>query len=272
MSAERVPWGMSYWREEETPSVGRFLTVAFVMAAVGALGLLAIALWSSVLVGVVEGTVWPAPLGAARQQVVGTVALGAGTTMTVAGYLAWSSRSLSFLDVSTPSPRDLAVAVGGLVGLFGALYAISTAFRALGVPTSQHSLAEAGAANPELYLALVPLSILVVGPGEELLYRNVVQKALYDVAPRSVAVVTASVIFATVHVPAYSTGGGPTALLATLLIVFVLSLGLGAIYAHTETVVVPALVHGSYNAVTFALAYLEATDTALLGDAAAALL
>lgn len=272
MSGEPVTVRMSHWSDESAPSVGRFLTVALVMAVVGGVGLLAIALWTTVLIGIVEGTLWEAPLSDVRRQVVGTVALGAGTAMTVAGYLAWSSRSVEFLDVEPPSLRDLGVAAGGLVGLFAALYAISIAFQAFGVSTSEHTISETGAASPELYLVLVPLSILVVGPGEELLYRNVVQKALYDVAPRSVAVVTASAIFAGVHFSAYDTGDGRTALLATLAIVFALSLVLGAIYAYSENVVVPALVHGTYNAITFAAEYLDQTDAALLGDVAAVLL
>jgi CAAX amino terminal protease family. len=99
----------------------------------------------------------------------------------------------------------------------------------------------------------------VIGPGEELLSRNIVQKHLYDGFSRPAAVVVGTAIFAAIHLPAYATGP-PPAVFATLLQLFGISLVLGVVYERTENVVVPALVHGTYNAVQFGFAYLAITS------------
>lgn len=247
---------------EERWDVARFLASALVLTAVGVVGLFAISLWSVVLRDVATAMLWEAPLSKPRLQIVTTFGLGAGTLMTVAGYLAWSDRTVEFLDVSWPSLRDVAWTVVGLVGLFVVLYVISSAFQLFGISTSPHTTSEAANENPALLLPLIPLSVLLIGPGEELLFRNVIQKALYDTAPRWMAIITASFVFALVHFSAYSSGTTGQ-ILASLSIVLALSVVLGVIYERTENVVVPALVHGSYNAITFGLLYLEQTDGAL---------
>jgi membrane protease YdiL (CAAX protease family) len=238
---------------------GRFVAAALSMAFVGAVGIFALAVWQSVLLGVVTDVLWERPLSGARQQIVSTVALGAATTMTAAIYLAYTNRSLSFIDVRAPSLRAVAWAIGGVLSLFALLQVISIAFAALGVSTTQHSTTQAAQSEPSLLLPLVPLSLLVIGPGEELLYRNVIQKGLYEHAPRWVAVLTASVIFALVHIPAYSTGGTTGQLAATLAVIFTLSIVLGTVYERTQNLLVPAFVHGSYNAILFGFEYLDAT-------------
>jgi len=258
MSPEVIHWSMSHGTEKPW-DVGGFIASAFVLTVVGFLGLIAISLWMVVLRDVATAMMWSTPLSPPRVQVVGTVASGTGLLMTAAGYMAWSNRSLEFIDVEWPTLKHVGWIVVGLVGLFAALYAISTLFQTFGVSTSQHTTSQAAKDNPALLLPLIPLSILLIGPGEELLYRNVVQKALYDTAPRWVAVLTASVVFSLVHFSAYSTGT-TAEIFASLTIVFALSLILGVIYERTENVVVPALVHGGYNALTFALAYLELTS------------
>jgi hypothetical protein len=245
---------------------GRFVATALVMVVVGAVGILAISVWGSVLYAVAASVVWEAPLSGGQRQIVSTLAIGAATTMTTAGYLLYSGRSWAFLDVEVPTLRDLAWAIGGVVALFGLLQLISYAFVAFGVSAAEHTTTEAAQTDPSLLLPLIPLSLLVVGPGEELLYRNIVQKGLYDSAPTPVAVLTASVIFSLVHIPAYASGDTTGELAATLAIIFTLSLVLGTVYARTENLLVPAFVHGSYNAIVFATAYLDAA-----GQVAAAL-
>jgi hypothetical protein len=67
-------------------------------------------------------------------------------------------------------------------------------------------------------------------------------------------VLVGTLVFTAIHLPAYATGP-PPAIFATLLRLFAISLVLGVVYERTEKVVVPALVHGTYNAVQFAVAY-----------------
>ncbi|WP_207591276.1 CPBP family glutamic-type intramembrane protease [Halomontanus rarus] len=187
--------------------------------------------------------------------VLSQLATAIGTMLVAVGYLVATDREWSFLDVRVPSLRDVKWIVGGIVVLFGTLFAISVVMSSVGVESSNHSTTELAENNPEVLLVLVPAAILIIGPFEELLYRNVIQKTMYEVFSRSGAVVVGSVVFASVHLMAYDTGtlGG---LIASLGVVFGLSLVLGFIYERTDNLVVPALVHGVYNAIVFANLYL----------------
>lgn len=242
-------------------NVGRFLATAIVMAFVGFVGILAISLWAIVLRDLALTFLWTAPLSGAHEQIISTIGLGAATVMVATGYIVFSDNDRSYIDLHTPTLHDLAYSIAGLVALFTALELIARLYTTFGIDTAQHTTTEAAQTDPALLLPLIPLSILIIGPGEELLYRNIIQKTLYDHAPRWAAVTTASIIFALVHIPAYSTGDTTETLLATLLVVFTLSLILGTVYERTHNLLVPALVHGTYNAILFATDYLNATTT-----------
>ena len=187
-------------------------------------------------------------------QVVGQVGMALGTVLVVGAVLKLTDRDLSFIDLRRPTLRDLAWIVGGLVVLFGVLYGISTLMTLIGVESADHATTQSAERDPTMLLVLIPLAILIIGPFEELLYRNVIQKALYERFSRAGAVVVASVIFAAVHVLAYNTAGLGE-LIASLGTIFGLSIVLGVIYERTENLVMPALVHGIYNAVVFTNLY-----------------
>ncbi|MFB6106762.1 MAG: lysostaphin resistance A-like protein [Halobacteriaceae archaeon] len=223
-------------------------------AALGAAGLLALQVWGVLLASVAVGVV--GPLDVTARTVVGTAALGLGTATVAGAYLRLSERDASYVDFRRPTRRDLAYVVAGVVALLAVLVVLDRVTAALGVTPAQHSIErEARGGHAGVLLVLVPLSVLVVGPGEELLYRNVVQKSLTETFPRWRAIGIASAIFALVHVFAYSTGNSTASLATTLGIIFVLAVVLGVLYARTENTLVPALVHGTYNAVQFALLY-----------------
>jgi len=73
------------------------------------------------------------------------------------------------------------------------------------------------------------------------------------------AVGVAAVIFAVVHFIAYL---DPANIPGTVVTIFLLVLPLGAIlgvvYEYSDNLVVPALAHGLYNAITFGLTYADA--------------
>lgn len=186
--------------------------------------------------------------------VLSQLGMAVGTGAVAVAYLRLTDRPLSFLDVRLPSLRDVGWTVGGLVALVVVLLAISALMSAIGAERSTHSTARTAAENPDILLVLIPAAILVIGPFEELLYRNVIQKSLYGEFSRAGSVVVGSVLFAIVHVFTYNTAT-VGALIASLAVVFGLSLVLGALYERTENLVVPALVHGLYNALVFANLY-----------------
>ncbi len=245
-------------------------TVVLAVAA-GVGGYLAIVLWFLLLGSLVQGLLGEMTL--LQRTGVLQASNGLGTLTGVALYLAVTDRGPDFLDLRRPTRRDAGYVVAGLVFIFGTFLALNYLLTALGVEGSSHGTSETlrNAADPTTLAALyVVTSVLVIGPGEELLYRNVVQKALYDVASRPVAILGASVVFAAVHFTAYSSGT-TAQVLVSLAVVFGLSLTLGAVYERTDSVVVPAAVHGLFNASQFAiLTYEEVTAGAV--DAVAALL
>lgn len=214
------------------------------------------------LMGLVVGTLvaYVVTLGlgiedTATQIAVLTVLFGVGLAITATGYLTATGKGIGYLDFEVPSLRDLGVVVLGVIGIFGLLYVTSIIISSLGLPTTDNSITEpAQQGNVGTLLALIPLSWLVIGPSEELLYRNVVQKSLYDSFSDWGAVAIASAIFALAHFPAYYSPN-VVATLTTLVIVFFLSTILGATYLLTENVTVSALIHGTFDAVLFAALY-----------------
>lgn len=121
-----------------------------------------------------------------------------------------------------PSLRDLAVAVGGFVGSFAILIAASIAVQQTGTDTAQNEVAQIGAENPEVLLLLVPAAFIFIGPGEEILFRGVVQNRLREAFSPWVAIPLASVIFGAVHYVALT--GAPSARLVTIGILSTLTL------------------------------------------------
>ncbi|NHN61554.1 MULTISPECIES: CPBP family intramembrane glutamic endopeptidase [Halorussus] len=171
------------------------------------------------------------------------------------GYLVYTGRGPRFVGVRLPTLRDVGWSVGGTVALFAGLVALSALFSAFGVRSASNAVEQFGEQDPRIFLLLVPLSFLFIGPGEELLYRGVVQGRLREAFGPWVAITASSFVFAVVHVFSLQ-GAGKLAYLAVLL---VLSPVLGAAYERTGNLVVPSLIHGAFNAVQFYVAYLGAT-------------
>jgi membrane protease YdiL (CAAX protease family) len=170
----------------------------------------------------------------------------------VAVAFAVRSRHVS-IPYEPPDRRDLAWVVGGPIVLLVVLLGLSAVANALGLPEPSHGLLrrilDSGRAG--LLLVLIPLSIVFTGPGEELLFRGAIQGRLRLSMGPVPAILGASALFAVVHAGAF---WGPGVVVA-LAQVFVLTLLLGAAYERRDNIVVPALIHGLYNALQFATTY-----------------
>ncbi|MXV63479.1 CPBP family intramembrane metalloprotease [Natronorubrum sp. JWXQ-INN-674] len=178
------------------------------------------------------------------------VSFAVGLGAVTAGYLALRDHDVSFIDLERPTLRTVGWIVGGLILILAANLGVSALMTVFGIEGSEHTTTQQAAENPDLLLVIIPAMVLFVGPFEELLYRNVIQKTLYGTFSRYGAVVVASVVFTAVHISAYATAGADQ-ILASLSLLFVLSLILGTIYERTDNLLVPALVHGCYNAAIF---------------------
>ncbi len=242
------------------PSPSPAVVVA-AMAALGTVGLLV-----GFLVGLVTFTLVGTPLSLSAESLPGQFVFSLGTYLGVAAvgalYLIRHELPISYVRFGVPSLRDLLLTVGTVVVLLVLALALPVVIDRVGLPFTDHSVADSIAADPAIALLFIPLSLLVVGPAEEFLYRGVIQTRLADVFDTGPAVGIAAVVFAVVHILAYFDPGNVAGTLVTVFVIL-LPLGaiLGAVYEYTGNLFVPMLAHGLYNAITFGLAYFDAIGT-----------
>lgn len=225
----------------------RAVLVAFGVAILGFAVGIAVTL---VLMGV-----WVAlgfELTTAALLVLGLVGLqGIGFSLVAYAYVRYSGFSFDFVPVSVPSLRDAGYIVGGYLTAFGlmvvALVVVTTLFTT--EPASNEG-AQA-AADSGLLVWMIPLSILLVGPGEELLFRGIIQGSLRRHFSAAGAILLATAMFAPAHI--LSLSGSLQAAALTISILSVPSIVFGVVYERTENLVVPALCHGLYNATLFGI-------------------
>lgn len=234
-----------------------------VVAVTGAALLGLSGLFAGLVVGLISitllGEVVALQEGSPERLAVVMTAQGAGLVVVGLVYLASRDLPASYLRARWPSARDAAWMIAATLVLLAGMSAALMIVRQLGLSATEHSIAESTRENPQLLLPLIPISVLVTGPAEELLFRGVIQTRLKEVFGTIAAVLVAATVFSLVHIPAYGVGSGFGAELATTLgILLALGLVLGAIYEHTGNLVVPAIAHGLYNAVIFGMSYARA--------------
>jgi len=170
------------------------------------------------------------------------------------GYLRF--RTSFHLPVRTPTKQVVPYLVGGLIAGFVVLvlqFAITDAV----VPAVELSpgfteYSNIGRVTGSGLIVGAFLSLAVIGPVEEFLFRGVIQERLLESLSPISAVGIASVVFAFFHFY-------PVALLSPPPVVLIHMAGyytamgaiFGWVYYRTDTLVAPALVHGLFNAVLF---------------------
>jgi membrane protease YdiL (CAAX protease family) len=166
-----------------------------------------------------------------------------GAALYVYGFRSGSS----YLDVDWMSRRDLGMALGvtSLLVVFQAT--ILVGLELLGAQTPG---ATPGTSRRTLLLML-PVSILLVGPAEELAFRNVIQKRLGESFSTRTAVVIASILFTLLHFSAFL-GGGLLGGVGIALTVLGSAVILGGTYEYTGNIVVAMVAHGTFDVFTFA--------------------
>ena len=177
-----------------------------------------------------------------------------GFIIVAIGYVNW--RDVDLFEFSIPSLRGLAWIPGGFVLLYAVAYGLSVLIGLLNLDIATNSVVEIGRQDPQIFLYMIPISFLLVGPGEELVFRGVVQglfRKAYGVVP---AVLLASVFFGISHYLALAGEGRVT----YIAIAMGLGLVLGTVYERTENIVVPAVIHGAWNAMLFASEWYAATN------------
>ncbi|WP_101294210.1 CPBP family intramembrane glutamic endopeptidase [Halegenticoccus soli] len=195
------------------------------------------------------------PRGVGRQVVL-TVFQFVGFGVAVAGYLAVTD-DWRLIRARVPTGRDLLLVGGGVAFLLVAQFVIVAALGALGVNAGENQVVATGRRSPAYLLYMIPVTLLLVGPTEELLFRGVVQGLLRRAFGAASAIALASAVFGLVHV--FGVTGTPGQRLVYALVAALLGVVLGLLYERTGNIALPALVHGGYNAVLFAFQYAAVT-------------
>jgi membrane protease YdiL (CAAX protease family) len=185
--------------------------------------------------------------------VASAIATQVGLLLVAAGY-AW--RTGHHVPVAVPSTRR---EVGWILG--GTTLAVtigaggSVLLTQLGVTDEVASvIGDVAAANPVVLLILAGLSLVLVAPAEELLFRGVIQGRLRRAFGPVAAVVGATFLFAVIHVANF-TSGGAVGVLAILGVLALAATVFGAAYERTRNLAVPILIHGLYNTVLVVASY-----------------
>ncbi|MDR9380584.1 MAG: CPBP family intramembrane glutamic endopeptidase [Natronomonas sp.] len=184
-----------------------------------------------------------------------TLQLVAFTGVSIA-YLRYREWSLREIGVRMPTLEGWIVLGVGFVGmlilwLVGSIGSFVVGQR-LGIEREPQAIFDLAQQDPLIFVLLGVLSILIVGPTEELLFRGIIQTRLRETFGVAAGITTASVIFAFIHITGFTT------LAAGLLgvsVLFFVGLVLALSYEYTGNLVVVAIMHGLFNATQATLGY-----------------
>lgn len=170
-------------------------------------------------------------------------------------YVEYTERGHTLVRAHVPTLREIGYLIGGIVAVILGWIGATLLITLVGIQPAETAIIT-GIRDPTLLLVLIPVSIVIVGPSEELLFRGLVQGRIKRAIGSVGAIIIASAIFASIHT--FGLIGSPKQMIASLSVIFVLALILGSLYELTGNLVVPAIVHGLFNAIQFFLAYLQA--------------
>lgn len=199
------------------------------------------------------------------------VAVAGSTTvglvvLVVAGEVGYLAVGVGYLrgladgvPLARPSPGRLGLAVLASVALVALGQGVLRLVPGAGIEDVSSALGQ-GAVDPTVLLVLAAVSLLLVGPAEEVLFRGAVQGTLRLAFGPWSAVLGASAVFVAVH--ALALVGQPLVSgVVALAVIGLVSVVLGYAFERTGSLVVPIVVHSLYDCLLLVGAYLLATGT-----------
>lgn len=232
----------------------RLVAVCFGLAFGGILtGGVILVVFGFILFGLLRVSITPL-----NQLALSLVAVqGLGFPLIAILYFRYKGESLrSFISVSIPSLREFGVSVGAWIVAIVVTPIVATIVIAIvNEQPASNAAGETAQQNPEIIPFLIPLVFLLNAPGEELLFRGVIQGLLAERFSAWGAITLATAAFAPLHLIALI--GSPTAALLTIIIISVPSLVFGSVYELTDNLIAPSLVHALFNSSLFIGMYLS---------------
>ncbi|MFC6719651.1 CPBP family intramembrane glutamic endopeptidase [Natrialbaceae archaeon GCM10025810] len=219
--------------------------------------LVAVALTVAAFLGtVIVGVAVLIPMFSAGYELTDTPVLVVATVATQLAFLAvgflYVRRYGLRISLSRPGLRSLGIVIVGVVVALAVAMGLLLVVSVLDLQPDS-ALEESAAADPTYLLALAVLSLVLIGPAEEFLFRGVVQGRLRKSFGPAGAIVGASLLFGSMHLFNYL--GSPAEVLAGALLISCVGVVFGALYELTDNLVVPILVHGIYNVVLMLSSY-----------------
>ena len=208
------------------------------------------------VVSVVAGVAFIVPMVALGYEIQTTLVLLGSTAagqlaMFGLGYWYRRSRHLT-VPIRTPSRSALGYAAVGTVGALAVAVGLSLLLVVLNLlPGSV--IGDVVATDPTFLLGLAVLSVVVVAPVEEFLFRGVIQRRLRDRFGPTPAIAGASLLFGSMHLANYS--GRLTPVIAGALMIAAVGAVFGVVYERTDNLAAPVLVHATYNVVLLLVSY-----------------
>ncbi len=171
-------------------------------------------------------------------------------------YLRYRGLTLSDIGVRMPTLEGWIVLGVGFVSmiilwLVGSIATFVIGQR-LGVEREPQAIFEIAQQDPLIFLLLGALSLLIVGPAEELLFRGVIQTRLRETFGVVAGITLATALFALIHIGGFGTVEGG---LLGVSVLFLVGLVLALAYEYTGNLIVVAVMHGLFNATQAALGY-----------------
>ncbi|AWB28565.1 CPBP family intramembrane glutamic endopeptidase [Halococcoides cellulosivorans] len=184
----------------------------------------------------------------------GTAAGSVAFAVVGGGYLAVMC---DHLPIGAPDREDVGLIVGSSVVAIVLGLALTSAIQFVTPEPVENVFGNAASGAPWVYLAMAALSVVLIAPAEELLFRGAIQGRIRAQYGAIAAIGGASVPFMLFHVPNYL-ASLPVAILGASA-VGVISVILGVVYERSGTLWAPIAVHALYNVALFGLAYLSVT-------------
>lgn len=173
------------------------------------------------------------------------------------GYL-FVSRRLDGVKAAVPSVGQLGLVAVGSVLVLAVTLGGSAALAAVGLAAPDDAMLVVAESQPWILLAFAALSLVLIGPAEELFFRGAVQGNLRTAFGPVAAIGLTSLLFGAIHVTSFLSAGVALspAVLGSLSLNVLSAVVFGALYERSGNLTVPVIVHGLTNAVGLTVLYL----------------
>jgi membrane protease YdiL (CAAX protease family) len=173
------------------------------------------------------------------------------------GYL-FVSRRLGGVRAAVPAVGHLGLVAIGSVLVLTVILGGTAALEAVGLAAPEDAMLVVAESQPWILLVFAALSLVLIGPAEELFFRGAIQGNLRTAFGPVTAIGLTSLLFGAVHVTGFLSAG----VALSLAVVGSLSLNVlsavlfGALYERSGNLTVPIIVHGLTNAIGLIAVYL----------------